>query len=149
MKRNRQPSDEPVAAEVRAIRARLWKEAGGTVEVFLVHLKHEGRGKTARNRCGPSNGTSTKATGASKIRLAEIGIGRELGEYALEHCTEVKTVTVKLKPSLNGLPDGAFLVWACCEVVACTEFLTHRASGVWCDLAYQPIRRLWYARTAS
>lgn len=24
------------------------------------------------------------------------GIGRELGEYALEHYTEVKTVTVKL-----------------------------------------------------
>jgi hypothetical protein len=33
--------DDPVVAEVRAIRAKLWKEAGGTVEGLIALLNRE------------------------------------------------------------------------------------------------------------
>jgi len=36
-------SDDPVVAEVRAIRAAMWREAGGTVEGYLRLLDREAK----------------------------------------------------------------------------------------------------------
>ena len=38
--------DNPVVAEVRAIRAKLWEEGGGTVAGFIDLIRH----RAARNR---------------------------------------------------------------------------------------------------
>lgn len=50
MKNSRRFEDDPVVAEVRAIRARLWKEAGGTIDGFLKLLAKEKRAAIPADR---------------------------------------------------------------------------------------------------
>ena len=49
MKEPQESRDDPVVEEVRAIRARLWKEAGGTVEglVRLIDADQPEKGTAA------------------------------------------------------------------------------------------------------
>jgi len=48
MKSNQVERDDPVVSEVRAIRAKLWKEGGGTIEGFLKLLHREAKTKRIR-----------------------------------------------------------------------------------------------------
>lgn len=52
MKRNGSVADDPVVAEVRAIRAKLWRAAGGTIEGFLESIKREAK-PVRRSRRAP------------------------------------------------------------------------------------------------
>ena len=68
MKKSRLPEEDPVVAEVRAIRARMWQEAGGTIQGYLRLLDSENPDgpkavKTKRARPGarkPKRRTATR-----------------------------------------------------------------------------------------
>lgn len=50
MKRGVKVYDDPVVAEVRRIRAMLWKQAGGTVEGYLALNRRSTGARTAGTR---------------------------------------------------------------------------------------------------
>jgi hypothetical protein len=63
MRTRRSWPDDPVVREVREARAKLWKEAGGTIE-GLMRLARErvarlkkGKGKTSRGPKSPTRGS--------------------------------------------------------------------------------------------
>ena len=58
MKRKTSVFDDPVVEEVRRIRAKLWAEAGGTVEGYLrlMDERAELRKKAAANKGKSANG---------------------------------------------------------------------------------------------
>ena len=58
MKEPQESRDDPVVEEVRAIRARLWKEAGGTVEGLVRLIAAD---QVERETAAGPNGTKITA----------------------------------------------------------------------------------------
>ena len=58
MKEPQESRDDPVVEEVRAIRARLWKEAGGTVEGLVSLIAAD---QAAQETAAGPNGTKITA----------------------------------------------------------------------------------------
>lgn len=50
MSKRPEPQEDPVVTEVRAIRARMWKEAGGTIAGYLRLLDQEHSGRKPKRR---------------------------------------------------------------------------------------------------